>query len=307
MSSDRIEFLDGHVYHAARGFSHHLEAELGSWYRRDEELYTVLGAKKNAYWTRNVWEKPFLAHFESIKEAASILRGIQRNWAPYPLNHARRCMLLSEALPPIKERAWEFPFSIPDNPMGAYTLLDKNTLLASAGTSSPWPNGQFNFLEDREGPPSRAYRKLWEALLHMKKMPGPGQSCIDAGASPGSWTWALAKLGASITAIDRSPLAPEVAAMPGVSFIKHNAFTLKPSDFDRVDWLCSDIISYPGALYEWIEGWLESGKVKNYVCTIKMQGVEWDAASVARFASIPGSKILHLWHNRHELTWMLSL
>jgi 23S rRNA (cytidine2498-2'-O)-methyltransferase len=36
-----------------------------------------------------------------------------------------------------------------------------------------------------------------------------------------------------------------------------------------------------------------------------MQGKDWDKATTERFAAIPGSRVVHLWHNKHELTWIL--
>lgn len=299
--------LDAACYHAASTFMHHLEGELPEAYRRDGELLTVMGQERPALWVRNVWKRPFTAEFGSIAEAARLLRGLQRNWAPYPARLARRTALIAEALPPLPSRPKAFPFQAPEAPMGAFTLLDEHTLLASALCSSPWPNGELAFAEDRVGPPSRAYRKLWEALVMAGAMPGPGQRCLDAGACPGGWTWALAGLGAEVLAIDRAPLDDSVAAMPGVSFLKHNAFTLKPEDIGPVDWLCSDVICYPPALFDWVSAWLESGLARNFICTIKMQGKDWDRATVARFASVPGSRVLHLWHNKHELTWIRVL
>jgi 23S rRNA (cytidine2498-2'-O)-methyltransferase len=38
------------------------------------------------------------------------------------------------------------------------------------------------------------------------------------------------------------------------------------------------------------------------ICTVKFQG-KTDHAVVREFAAIPGSQLLHLHHNRHELTW----
>ncbi|HEY9053391.1 MAG TPA: hypothetical protein VIO60_01090, partial [Rectinemataceae bacterium] len=75
-------------------------------------------------------------------------------------------------------------------------------------------------------------------------------------------------------------------------------------DIGPVDWLCSDVICYPNALWAWVEAWLASGLAKNYICTIKMQGEGWDKDACSRFASVPGSRMIHLWHNRHELTWI---
>jgi len=297
--------LDAACYHAAPGFQGHLETELPAPYRRDGDLLTVMGPPQNAYWTRNIWTAPFTAEFDSIAEAGRLLRSIQRNWAPYPTRLARRTMLIAGTLPPLPVKPKIFPFSVPESPMGAFTLLDEHTLMASARCSSPWPNGEFEFVEDKEGPPSRAYRKLWEALVMAGAMPGPGQRCVDAGACPGGWTWALAGLGAEVVAIDRAPIDDAVAAMPGVTFMKHNAFTLKPEDIGPVDWFCSDVICYPPALYDWVSLWLASGMARNFICTIKMQGGQWDQPTVRKFADIPGSRVMHLWHNKHELTWML--
>ena len=297
--------LDAAVYHAAPEMLSHLLSELGDWERQDEDLVLRSGPPVNARWVRNVWRSPFLLEFSSVGEAAAKLRSVQRNWAPCPTRLFRRSALISEKLPKLPSKPKAFPFDIPDVPMGAFTLLDEGLLLGSADCSSPFPNGRLDFQEDREGPPSRAYRKLWEALVLAGKRPALGERCLDAGASPGGWTWALAGMGASVLAIDRAPLESRIAALPGVEFRKGSAFSLTPEDVGPVDWLCSDVICYPPVLYEWIEKWLASGLARNFVCTIKMQGAEYDRETTDRFAAVPGSRVTHLWHNKHELTWML--
>ena len=209
----------------------------------------------------------------------------------------------------VSQKKRPFPWLLPETPMGAFTLLDANTMIASAICSSPFPGGIIEFEEDKEGPPSRAYLKLWEALVLGRKWPKAGERCLDAGASPGGWTWALSKLGAEVIAVDRAPLDPKIALLEGVSYIKHDAFTLRPEDIGKLDWLFCDVICYPPRLYDWIEKWLNSGLCSNFVCTIKMQG-NVDAANEAdfetprRFAAIQGSKLIHLWHNKHELSWI---
>ncbi|HSV55533.1 MAG TPA: SAM-dependent methyltransferase [Magnetospirillaceae bacterium] len=295
--------LEAAVYHAAPGMTHHLLSELGEWDRKDGDLYLKAGPELPARWVRNIWRRPFLLEFSSLGEAAGKLRSIQRNWAPCPARLYRRTSLIAERLPPLPARPKVFPFDLPRAPMGAFTLLDEGLLLGSASCTSPFPNGELRFEEDTEGPPSRAYRKLWEALTLAGSRPGPGDRCLDAGASPGGWTWALAGLGASVLAVDRTSLDPRVADLPGVEFRKGNAFSLVPQDAGPVDWLLSDVICYPPVLYRWVELWLASGLARNFVCTIKMQGPNYDRATVDRFAAVPGSRIVHLWHNRHELTW----
>ncbi len=296
--------LSATCYHAARGFLPLLLEELPERDRLDGELVTVLGGHRRPYWTRNVWERPLLVEFGSVGEAARILRSIQRNWAVAPSRLHRRAALIAQKLPPLPSKPKAFPFVPPDVPMGAFTLLDENTMIASPECSSPFPNGELEFEEDREGPPSRAYRKLWEALVLAGELPAQGDTCVDAGASPGGWTWALAGLGAEVLAIDRADLEPRIAALPNVRAMRHDAFTLKPDSIGAVDWLCSDVVCYPPALLEWISSWLESGLARNYICTIKMQGAGFDRATTERFAAVPGSRVLHLWHNRHELTWI---
>ena len=193
----------------------------------------------------------------------------------------------------------------PTAPLGSWSLADAETIVASARCTSPFPNGEAQFVEDKEGPPNRAYLKLWEALTVLRRYPAPGERCVDLGASPGGWTWVLAKLGAQVIAIDKASLDPAIAAMPGVQQRQESAFGLAPESVGPVDWLFSDIICYPARLLRLIERWRGSGLVGNFVCTIKFQG-ETDHQSAASFAAIPGAQVLHLHHNKHELTFMLS-
>jgi 23S rRNA (cytidine2498-2'-O)-methyltransferase len=110
----------------------------------------------------------------------------------------------------------------------------------------------------------------------------------------------LAKLGAHVTAVDKAPLAPTVAAMPGVSERLESAFALAP---EPVDWLCSDIIAYPDRLLALVRRWIAAKAARHIVCTIKFQGAtDHDAADA--FAAIPGGTVMHLFHNKHELTFV---
>ena len=113
----------------------------------------------------------------------------------------------------------------------------------------------------------------------------------------------LASLGAQVLAVDRAPLAPNVAEMPNVEMLQGNAFTATPERVGPVDWLFSDVICYPEKLYRYVQLWLAAGACRNFVCTLKFQGAEHYGA-IGQFASLPGSQVLHLFHNRHELTWL---
>lgn len=256
-------------------------------------------------WALDVWEEPEQVSIPSIKQAAGILRARQRNWALYAADFFRRAALIEEHLPPIKTTLLTFPTPAPTSPLGAWTLLSPDTLLFSARKSSPFINGAPKFVENRTGPPSRAYLKLWEACTLLRRWPQPGETCLDLGATPGGWTWAIAQLGADVTAIDRAPLDPAVAAMPHVQFQQGSAFGLEPAAFPQVDWVFSDIIAYPSRLLALARRWIESGRTKNMVLTVKFQG-ETDHETVAAFEAIPGGTLRHLAHNKHELTFFWS-
>jgi len=334
-----VKALPGTAYLAVRDFQQNLFEELSIDPSHPGKGVSVYGdliytEKPPAeplvgpFWQRNILEKPFLAEFKSIKEAADILREIQRNWAHYPIASFRRAELIKEKLPYINDKPRAFPYRIPRSPMGMWSLLDDHTIFGSALTSSPLPCGEISFVEDHESPPSRAYLKMYEALAWVDYLggenagtgekaetdisiptgrytglPGPGSRIIDAGACPGGWTWVFDRLGATVTAIDRSPLSPELMAKSNITFLKHDAFTLKPEDLGPQDWVCSDVICYPPRLLEWVNKWLESGLAGNFICTIKMQGTA-DRETTRAFADIPGSRIVHLTANKNELTWI---
>lgn len=306
--------LPGRLYQSVPGFENHLLAELqknAAGFSRIGPLVHDTGSfSGSVFWHQNCWLSPFRLEFSSINEAASHLREIQRNWAACPHACFRRASLIASKLPPISAKPHVFPWQPGDSPVGAWLLLDEHTMVASATCTSPFPNGAVEFEQDREGPPSRAYIKLWEALARFRRQPAAGERCLDLGASPGGWTWALAKLGANVLAVDQAPLEDRIASLPGVECLRRDAFTLKPQDVGKLDWLFCDVACYPSKLYGLIEDWLASGLCRNFICTIKMQGNvaggKVDFETPKRFAQIPGSTVVHLYHNKHELTWMYS-
>ncbi|MBK1657329.1 SAM-dependent methyltransferase [Paracraurococcus ruber] len=293
----------GAAYLAAEGFERDLEEELrragrppATWHGR---LALSEAPPAAMAWALETWTDPRDLPAPSVKAAADALRGIQRNWALYAAGHHRRAALIEARLPPVKARPLTFPVPAPSAHLGAWTLLAPDRMLASPTKTSPFVNGEVRFVEDREGPPSRAYLKLWEALTRAGRWPQPGETCLDLGASPGGWTWALAKLGAQVTAVDKAPLDPGIAAMPGVTMRQESAFGLDPRDHPPVDWLFSDIICYPARLLALVRRWLEAGRARHVCCTIKFQG-ETDHAVTAEFAAIPGAVVFHGAHNKHE-------
>jgi 23S rRNA (cytidine2498-2'-O)-methyltransferase len=293
--------LDGYL--AAEGYEAELEHELGDVRARHGRLLLAPPRARDPAWAANVWRDPHIIPIRSIKDAARALRGWQRNWAVYSFQLHRRAALIQDALPRVSAKPLVFPEPPPRAPLGSFTLLDEHTLLAAPRCASPFPNGEVRFAEDHEGPPSRAYLKLWEALTRAGAHPGPGDRCLDLGASPGGWTWVLSELGAEVIAVDRAPLAPKLAARPKIEERIQSAFALDPGELGTIDWLVSDIACYPRRLLELLARWDAAGALRRAVCTIKFQGPT-DHAAAGAFLDTLGGELMHLHHNKHELTWM---
>ena len=292
------------AYLAAEGYVDELTEELVSVERKHGRLLIAAGPPRQASWAANVWLDPQEIKIASISDAAARLRAIQRNWALYPAKLYRRAALIQEQLPKVSSKPLVFGMPPPRAPLGSWTLLDAETILAAPRCTSAFPNGEIRFVEDHSGPPSRAYLKFWEALTIIGRRPGPGERCLDLGSSPGGWSWALQRIGARIVSVDKAPLAPAVAHLPGIEHRLDSAFALDPSSVGPVDWLFSDVVCYPARLLALVERWRAARTCRNFVCTIKFQG-ETDHAVARRFAAIPGSQLRHLFHNKHELTWIL--
>ena len=290
------------AYLAPKGYVDELAEGLGAVDRSHGRLLIAPGPPRATPWTANVWLDPQEITIASISDAAAKLRSIQRNWAVYAPRLYRRASLIQERLPTVSARPLVFGAPAPTAPLGSWTLLDGGTLLAAARCTSAFPNGEVHFVENRSGPPSRAYLKLWEALTLIGCRPQPGEKCLDLGSSPGGWSWALQQMGANVVSVDKAGLAPGIARLPGIEHRLESACALDPRTVGPLDWLFSDVVCYPARLLALVERWLAAGICRRFVCTVKFQG-RTDHEAARRFAAIPGSQLRHLFHNKHELTW----
>ncbi|MBM14665.1 MAG: hypothetical protein CMH75_01005 [Nitrospina sp.] len=260
-----------------------------------------------AHWAQNIWKNTKIISIGSINDASKKLKALQKNWCLYSFTLHRRAKLIQEKLNFKPQKPLKFPITFPKTDLGSWCLLDENTLLASTDCSSPFPNGEPSFIQNKDDPPNRAYLKLFEALTLAGKTPKQGEFCIDIGSSPGGWTWAIQKCGASVLSIDRSPLDKKISNLKNVEFQKRDAFSLLPEVFIKegrqIDWLFSDVICYPEKLYEWLSVWIKSGICKNFICTLKFKGKP-ESSIIKKFTTIPNSKVIHLFHNKNELTFI---
>ena len=328
------------AYLGAEGFVDELLAELAHYKVKVTSqvgnLVIASGEAIDAAWSQNTWFECERIPITSIGDGARELRARQRNWALLqPEVASGRASLIAEKLPFVSSKPLAFGQVAPQAPLGSWTLLSPVLMLAAARCSSPFPNGVATFVEDRGGPPSRAYLKLWEACAVLGRWPAAEERCVDLGACPGGWTWSMARCGATVVAVDKSPLDDDVAAMPNVTFRGESAFGIDPAStapgaIGTFDWMCSDIAAYPDRLLRLAQSWAQH--VSTMVLTIKLQGAT-DYALLEQFRALasnaagptssPGrtvlstdrqarsgapanSRVLHLSANKHELTLLID-
>lgn len=295
------------VYLAAKGFEEQLYEELLRAGQKivfqRERLLGVKGSPVQAVWAQNIWLTPRLLQVSSINDAAKVLKKIQRNWILFPTAERGRSRLIQEKLPVLLVKPQIFGAPLPTAAIGSWTMWDKTTVIASAQCSSPYPNGEYMFVENLIGPPNRAYLKLWEGFTRLGKKPCPGDLCVELGSAPGGWTWVLAELGARVFSIDKAPLDKKLMHHPLIEHCKGSAFALEPEVAGEIDWLFSDVVCYPERLLQLVERWLDKGHCQRFFCTVKFSG-STDFATLERFLSIPGSRAIHLFANKHEVTWI---
>ena len=294
-----------HVYATKPEFIELLCQELGSEVECVGNLVLSSQLKLDVCFALDIWHDAVIVEFNSISEAAAILRKAGKYWYLHPIENVRRSRLIEEQLRKLPPLTREFPINEPLPEIGCFTLLDKNTLVYSAKRWKKWPMGVCHFIEDKKNPPNRAYLKLWEALSLLEQYPKADEMVLDLGASPGGWTYVAQQLGASVIAVDKAELDPAIMRLPRVKLLQQSAFALKPESFDHpIDWLLCDVACYPERLYEFLLPWIASKKVKQFICTIKLQGKN-DLESIKPFQAIPNARVTNLYYNKHEATFFL--
>lgn len=297
-------------YLAIHDFEKELERELEikglTIALKKDRLYLVEGSHPQMIWAQvTAFDLEFIS-IASINDGAKKLKALGRNWGLFTVGNHRRAQLIQDELPKYNTKPIPFRHPLPNSPMGFWTLWEQDQILATQKTSSPFALGEMDFQEDKVMPPSRAYLKLWEFFTVYAPEEIQGGTSIDVGSCPGGWTWVLRTLNFDkVYSVDKAPIEKRIMDLGRIDFRQESAFGLDPKDFEDIDWFCSDIICYPERLLNLVKRFMESGKVKNFVCTIKYQA-ETDWENTLKFLEIPGSRIVHLHHNKHEVTWFLK-
>lgn len=290
------------AYLAFEGFEKELKYELGKTVSQQwDRLFLCEGEFSTPIWAQDIWSDCDLISIESISDAAKKLKSKGQLWVNYSFDLHRRAQLIQEQLRSPKNKPLEFLQKIPDQTLGSWSLVAKDQILFSPQSHSPLPLGEALFREDKKTPPSRAYLKLWELFTVHSLVPQRGDVAIDLGSCPGGWTWVLQQVGCKVLSVDKAPLDIKIQKLANIEYIKKDAFKMAPSDFPKVQWLFSDIICYPEKLWDYLQPWIDTPT--NLVCTIKFQGkTDWD--TLEKFKKVPDSQIIHLFNNKHEVTWI---
>ncbi len=168
---------------------------------------------------------------------------------------------------------------------------------------SPYPAGYVDIPDDK-APPSRAFKKLQEAIHVFNLKPQRGQTCVDLGACPGGWTHVMVEYGLKTTAIDRSPLDDRLMRDRNVTFVKGDAFTWLPKD--PVSWLICDVITTPDRTLAILDTWLSKRLCCFFCVTVKFKGTP-DFDNLTKIRALLREKTRwydgkQLTNNKNELT-----
>jgi 23S rRNA (cytidine2498-2'-O)-methyltransferase len=257
-----------------------------------------------------LWAQVVMSHIEvhqmeSTSGAIKFLKSLPNFKVDCSLFQSPKTALMRKELSrlPYKDRLLFNPTKPSGNNPIIWGMLSP-THFFTAVTSDPIRAlGDYEFVEDKTGPVSRAYLKLWEVFTRIQQVPKPHETVLELGCSPGGWTAVLASYAKEVIAIDKAPLDPKVAALPNVKYSSANAFALKEEIYANAHWIFSDVIAYASVIRDFILRICEKYPDINVVITVKFQG-KTDRDVIDSLRVIPKAKFIHLYHNKHEVTFI---
>jgi 23S rRNA (cytidine2498-2'-O)-methyltransferase len=153
--------------------------------------------------------------------------------------------------------------------------------------------------------PSRAARKVEEALAWLGVAPGPGEVCVDLGAAPGGWSWALLERRARVIAVDPAELRPDVARHRGLRHEKKSAFGFEPDE--PVDWLFCDMAWRPLEAAQLLAKWGRRRWARLVVANLKLPmkqkaKIVEELRAIVHGGGFSRVRTRQLYHDRDEIT-----
>lgn len=197
-------------------------------------------------------------------------------WLRKKQRRLRRTRCPKEDVSPFRSDEAVVQFGLLTADQGVLSILLPRDRAAWKRALSPFPGGIVDVPDDVDAP-SRAFKKLVEALRHLGNSIKPGDRCVDLGCSPGGWTWVALNAGAQVTAIDRSPPRSDLLTHPHLEFVKRDAFAYRPQAEELpIDWLLSDVIAFPPRVVDLLGRWLGGRWCRQFIVTVKFRGRDDD-------------------------------
>lgn len=135
----------------------------------------------------------------------------------------------------------------------------------------PFDKGELPIASDKAAP-SRAFAKLVESEQRLGIRIEKGDTVVDLGACPGSWTYVAVHREAKVISVDRSPLRDDLMEHPRVTFIQGDAFKHTPPQ--PVDWLICDVIATPDRSIALLLDWVKTKRCRRFIVSLKFKGSE---------------------------------
>jgi len=179
--------------------------------------------------------------------------------------HLLRCLRQHEGVFVEDEALVQLVLTLPDQ--GFLSVAKAPLPFQEQHVVSCFPSGEVPLAVDKQAP-SRAFAKLVEAELRLGRRIAARDTCVDLGASPGSWTYVAARRGATVTAVDRSDLRQDLMEQRSVRFERGDAFRFEPAA--PVDWLLCDVIASAERSAERLTHWLRRQWCRHFVVTLKV-------------------------------------
>jgi 23S rRNA (cytidine2498-2'-O)-methyltransferase len=258
---------------------------------------------QNLIWAQDIWMNCQSFTVSSMNQAIDLIKKYKYIGCYYPLVKNNFGASVSKKIRNLNLKRITYQYQHPFNfKFTAWTMID-NKLIISEQTQKRFPFGWHEFNEDKMTPPNRAYLKLWELLTVYNIPLTKNDVAIEVGSSPGGWTWVLSSLINKIYSIDRAPLSEKISKIKNIQHFETDAFKLGPENYPDATWFFSDLICTPDKIYETILFWMRHSPIQNYICTIKFKG-DYQADDLKKFLDIEHSQIIHLYHNKNEVTWI---
>ena len=116
-------------------------------------------------------------------------------------------------------------------------------------TPARWPGG-VPLMDTSAEQISRAYYKIFEAMLWAGIHLGEGDTVAEIGSAPGGSCQRLLELGANVIAIDPAEMEDAIVQHENLTWIRRKGQEVRKRDFRDVGWLVTDMSATPSYTLE---------------------------------------------------------